>query len=364
MTIRKTIRNLYRKLANGIGCLVAYGRGARRDGGRGVLTQARDIWSLNRELGFRAEHYYRWKLYRPERLERAGEWVPQWRAEKAFDCSDPKGMALLKDKVAFARLCRESGLSHIDILAVFDGGAAEFAESTTSANLLGTPLFAKPRGGGNGKGVRRWFWKDGAHIDEDGSPCSESEVVEALCGLSLSTPYVLQRCLANHPTLEEIAKGALASIRVVTLLSGDSNCPRVALPLLLMPGENALVSNYRYHGLIAGIDPETGTLGGAMANDARIDAPPIKHHPRTGAPILGTRLPFWNEVLELAVSAHKRFPGVVVVGWDLAITEHGPVLIEGNGRPSMELPQNAHDQPLTPIWPEARHRHVSVVQHR
>ena len=346
-----TIRNLYRKLANGIGYLVIYGRGARRDGGRNLILQVRDMWRLNRKLGFRAEHYYRWKLYRPERLERADQWVPQRLAEKAFDGSDPEGMALLKDKVAFAHLCRESGLTHIDILAVFDGGTATFAENTTSADLSGIPLFAKPRGGGNGKGVRRWLW-NGTHIDENGSPCSESEIVETLCELSSSTPYVLQRCLTNHPTLEEIAKGALASIRVVTVLNGDDGGPRVVLPLLLMPGENALVSNYRYHGLISGIDPETGILGGAMANDARIDAPPIRHHPRTGAPISGTRLPFWNEVLALAVTAHESLPGVVAVGWDLAITEQGPVLIEGNGRPSMELPQDAHDQALMPIWPE------------
>ena len=41
-------------------------------------------------------------------------------------------------------------------------------------------------------------------------------------------------------------------------------------------------------------------------------------------------IPFWDDIKLLCVRAHKLCPHMYSVGWDLAIEEEGPVLIEGN----------------------------------
>jgi glutathione synthase/RimK-type ligase-like ATP-grasp enzyme len=62
-------------------------------------------------------------------------------------------------------------------------------------------------------------------------------------------------------------------------------------------------------------------------------------HPDTGEQIKGRVLPFWEEAKRLAAEAHRAFADRVVVGWDIAILEDGPILIEGNGNPDMDIIQ-------------------------
>ena len=58
-----------------------------------------------------------------------------------------------------------------------------------------------------------------------------------------------------------------------------------------------------------------------------------------GAAITGTKLPQWDEVRELAARAHRAFSDRVLVGWDIAITPDGPVIVEGNGSPDLDIMQ-------------------------
>jgi hypothetical protein len=41
-------------------------------------------------------------------------------------------------------------------------------------------------------------------------------------------------------------------------------------------------------------------------------------------------LPEWRQVMELALAAHTAFPEFPSIGWDIAITPSGVVLIEAN----------------------------------
>jgi glutathione synthase/RimK-type ligase-like ATP-grasp enzyme len=74
-----------------------------------------------------------------------------------------------------------------------------------------------------------------------------------------------------------------------------------------------------------------------LGSDARLGWLP--HHPDTGAQIEGRKLPLWEEVKELALTAHRLFDDRVVIGWDIAMLDGGPILIEGNGNPDMDIIQ-------------------------
>ena len=45
----------------------------------------------------------------------------------------------------------------------------------------------------------------------------------------------------------------------------------------------------------------------------------------------------WTEAVDLALRAHQTFPSVHFIGLDIAISQDGPVLVEGNGLPDLEL---------------------------
>ncbi len=79
--------------------------------------------------------------------------------------------------------------------------------------------------------------------------------------------------------------------------------------------------------LFATVDVNTGIITSDLTDYTLICH---KEHPVTGFKAKGTQLPQWKLILELAKKAAYRVPQVAYVGWDIALTQDGPVLIEGN----------------------------------
>jgi hypothetical protein len=92
-------------------------------------------------------------------------------------------------------------------------------------------------------------------------------------------------------------------------------------------------------GLLSPIDLDGGTLGLACQGYGGGDHPV---HPVTGAPIPGLVLPDWAAARALVVAAHATaFADYAMVGWDVGFAADGPILIEGNGKPGVLMPQRA-----------------------
>jgi hypothetical protein len=50
----------------------------------------------------------------------------------------------------------------------------------------------------------------------------------------------------------------------------------------------------------------------------------------SGASIVGFRVPYFREAVALVNQVSPVVPQVPYIGWDVAITPQGPILIEGN----------------------------------
>jgi hypothetical protein len=128
-------------------------------------------------------------------------------------------------------------------------------------------------------------------------------------------------------------------VRALTIL-GEGGRPEVVATVFRMSvGANRTVDNIHAGGLACAVSLDDGVLG--MASNLGSDAWLGWHsrHPTTGAQIEGMPLPFWGEVKMLAVRAHLTVEGRIVIGWDIAIAEDGPIIIEGNRGPDMDLMQ-------------------------
>jgi hypothetical protein len=96
------------------------------------------------------------------------------------------------------------------------------------------------------------------------------------------------------------------------------------------------VDHLVYGGLGSWVDLETGRLGAGRS----------RHHfkyasviPGTDRSFVGFQLPHWDRVKEIALQAAAVFPWARAIGWDIAISDTGPVLIEGNSEWSTSLLQ-------------------------
>ncbi len=74
-------------------------------------------------------------------------------------------------------------------------------------------------------------------------------------------------------------------------------------------------------------------------NAGRFDE--ITHHPDTGARIVGTVVPHWQEVTGLAIEGAQVLEEVPMVGWGIAPVDSGAVIVELNETPDFKLHQLA-----------------------
>jgi len=72
----------------------------------------------------------------------------------------------------------------------------------------------------------------------------------------------------------------------------------------------------------------------------------IKKHPDTGVPLLGMRIEGFDDALTLAIRASNEFCVFGTIGWDIAFSVEGPVIIEGNHSWGCEESQTVTGEPL------------------
>jgi hypothetical protein len=72
-----------------------------------------------------------------------------------------------------------------------------------------------------------------------------------------------------------------------------------------------------------------------------IKMPEFTHHPDTGHKMKGRAVPRWSEMVSLVKQAHRTYPWMPFIGWDVVDSEQGLVLLEANaywGADSIQLP--------------------------
>jgi hypothetical protein len=215
------------------------------------------------------------------------------------------------------------------------------ASKAVSGEIPDADIFAKPSQGCGGKGAERWDW-----IGRD--RWSNGELILDRDGLvdhlrEKRRPFVVQQRLAPHRDLLPLTSGALPTVRVLTVID-ERGLPEIAGAVFRMSiGTNRTVDNIHAGGLACAVSLAFGTLGSAsnLGADSRLGW--TSYHPTTGARIEGRRLPHWIEVKKLALLAHRAFSDRVMVGWDIGILDDGPIVIEGNSGPDMDLMQRFMD---------------------
>ncbi|MHB1355645.1 MAG: sugar-transfer associated ATP-grasp domain-containing protein [Anaerolineae bacterium] len=138
---------------------------------------------------------------------------------------------------------------------------------------------------------------------------------------------IIEEPIVQHPALQKLYPSSVNTIRVLTICSG-SQVEIIGTDLKLGTG-GMQVDNMSSGGISAPIDTDTGIISGPAASPFVWD-PPYQVHPDTREPIPGFQVPHWDSVLELAIRAARVVPTVRSVGWDIAVTSTGAILVEGN----------------------------------
>lgn len=161
--------------------------------------------------------------------------------------------------------------------------------------------------------------------------------------------FILQRRISQCTAMSELNPGAINTLRIITV---HRNAEPYVLSALLRVGtaKTGNVDNWSAGGLAVGIQ-EDGYLKQYGFYKPGFGTK-TECHPDTGVQFSEFQIPMYASALKAACEAHKVFYGLRAIGWDIAITDNGPVFIEGNDNFAITLNQ-ACDRPLKTEWWEA-----------
>lgn len=273
---------------------------------------------------------------------------------------EEKTLPEINDKVLFAQVMEAHGVPTPPTIAVFSGGRllAGFTESEfvrASASYQG--LFVKPVRSSGGKNSMllerqadgRWLCQNSSTVvdgfravrhDPHRSVLNQSELIAKLAAESVAGAVIVQPLLANHPDLPSFGGLGLITLRLLTGL-GEKEVV-VLRAVLSLPFRDSITSQ---QGRIVAVDHETGCLG-CLFSTKTLDQRFARTLGVEGPVIEGLSLPFWPEVVDVIRQAHLALPSYTFVGWDVAVTRDGPMVLEANGNYATVALQKPGPQPL------------------
>ena len=314
-----------------------YGAAARREYGRSTAGQWQDLWRVYCQAAITPAEYYNGHLARHEGGPALGQYLGFGVLARVLLELQRQALGmpdfLLTDKLDFSDWCSANGVACPPQFALQPG---EDWRATQLA-VLGTRLVVKPRSAFGGAGIQLWeqvgkhSWREGGRI------YSTDQFKTRLDELAAQWPpgIVIQTCLENDRRLPYRGQ-ALATCRIVTMLNEEHRPEIVEAYQRIAHDPAAVVDNFTAGGTFWLVDDfNRGTIAYGGSKASKTTQSLLREDAHHGELCAGKLLPGWRTIAEFALSAHARAARSLAIGWDIALTGDGPVMIEANFPPSL-----------------------------
>lgn len=176
-------------------------------------------------------------------------------------------------------------------------------------------IIAKPNNDSGGHGIEKINVKDYK---------TEKDLYNYLINKKL---LLLEELIIQNKELSKIYSGSVNTLRIITL---NYNNKIHFITSFLRIGNNGFVDNSCSGGMLSMIDIKEGkTITPAIDFELNI----YEKHPITKEEIKGFTIPYFKEAIELCRTLAKEYDKMKYIAWDIAITDKGPVIVEGNPYP-------------------------------
>lgn len=135
--------------------------------------------------------------------------------------------------------------------------------------------------------------------------------------------FLLEELIPQHEEMSRLCNTSVNTLRVISFFDGD----RVnVIASVLKIGNGGAIDNFSHGGMYTMLDDRGVAQFAAFDGENQT----FTVHPVTGTSIVGFQVPMFDEVLRFVDTIARVVPQVPYVGWDIAISPDGPVVIEGN----------------------------------
>lgn len=202
-----------------------------------------------------------------------------------------------------------------------DGNCREFVDWLKE---YAAPVFSKPNDGCQGKSCYRVEWRqEDASLYLNGERKVVQEAMRAMAG------HIVEPLIVQHRDMRKYSPNCANPMRIRTICA-DGEIRYVSIYICIAPADSYF-SNVVSCGAAVGLNES-----GRCITDGFIEMPGSEGRCQT---LPGTDIRFENiiipgvkEAIELAKDAHRTTPQIFAMGWDVAMTDDGPIIIEGNPR--------------------------------
>jgi len=337
----------------------ANGSAIKKRTGKGIIRQIREQIECTTHFAILPPWYYIFELHDDDKKRHAGEYLNRFETKAGLyrflrdnngglPVPAERSTACIKDKALFRDRCREYGVATAPVLL----NVAHEKITAVDWTLPGLPerdLFIKPLHGQGGTKAARWaYLGSGRFQGDNGETLTGDQLLEHLRQASRRAAFLVQPRLVNHSEIADLANRTLATVRVMTCRNEQGEIEVTNAVFRMARSKASAVDNFHAGGIAASVDIHTGELGRGTRGAWGVTADGwYERHSETGAQILHRKLPCWSDLVELVQRAHaSAFSDQVVIGWDVALLDSGPCVIEANKAPDLDIIQRAGGAPI------------------
>lgn len=290
---------------------------------------------------------------------RIQQYVSKEMADRFYRKYNPGTAALnIEDKFVFATLCLQRHLPTPATSGIFKQGIVKTLDGRTFQESDGFRAFIrelkpgeyllKPNNGMLGLGLSSLETEDPDSLKFQDKSITADDLYRELCSIEATLPasskgdsvdmdfegLLFQQRIANHPEITKLTGfKMLQTVRICTFVTDDHQV-EILFTFMKLAGQEGLADAFnlgKTGNMLAKIDPATGRFCKIYAIDQQQGyLVEITHHPITQANLLNFTVPHWQACLALAQRLSIAFLPLRAIGWDIAITDEGPVVLEGN----------------------------------
>ena len=297
---------------------------------KSIFQISKDLFELNKKHSIKDMRYYFKTLMYKKDAGNIHMYVNDNVLMKIQKFNSKQGKwHLLADKVVFIEKMKElSGsvplyLGKIEKGFIYnkEGNIIAPSDKTNFSSILDNLIqthqvvFVKKIISFGGKGVFRYNETSKLDLDE----------------LNFQEDYLIEKGLIQHDALNEINPYCVNTLRVISLKrNGKIKIPTCILRMGVNESHN---DNASTGGIFVSYDIEKNKLGEVANRYINKGGTSFYSHPKTQYIFKNKPLPYPDKVVCLVTKAAMIFPERYIIGWDVAYTPEGPIIIEGNSNP-------------------------------
>lgn len=312
---------------------------------KGVLRCIKEVINLFYYWDAFPDTYFRFGMFLKDYgdMEKMKSFIPQGAYYRYSNDSDPRYHILIDDKILFHDLMSEYGLPVPERYFTFRQNrfrrGSEFLSDECVESIIekitDERIFVKNYTGGAASGVHIFTkFAGGGYIDNDGNRVSVKMIRE----LYANQDVFFEKQIAQEPILRQFNPDTVNTIRVLTYNN------KVISAAVRFGGKGSFVDNTAKGGVAVSLDVESGKLGPYGMRE--FDLTHYTEHPDSHLKFDGTVVTQWPEVKAVVERSINFLPYYKSIGFDVATTENGPVIIEINTGCGIYLSQMGKEKGL------------------